>query len=166
MDYKTLESQLKKKIRNQRILLGTVSIVSLLIFLVCLSLHSSSREIELIGPVYGPKVEHVTYQHAYLWGIIPGLLVFLYSVPVWIYHLLFCRIGTARCGLHQITFYQGILHARLYVNGQQGDVVGSFEHRTYLESPLPNGASVTVSLGRWMRTSHMTFSNGQKPIDL
>ena len=105
---------------------------------------------------------NVTYNYNFSWGILIGALGFIPSVIFLIGDFIFAKLATFEVNGESITFYRGLLHNNIYVNGELKDSLTLFGY--YLEAPLLDGSKVNVALGKW--SVHITFSNGHNPIDL
>ena len=161
MKHIELENALKKRIKKRRRIAGVLSIIFLIIVVVFGVLYEESKVVEEIG--FGSiKYQSVTYNYNFLWGILVGWLGFIPSIVFLIEDFLFSKLVTIEVQGDYITFYRGIIHRNLYVNGEYRDGLSLFSY--YLETSLSDGTKVTVALGRW--SAHLTFSNGHAPIDV
>ncbi len=161
MKYLELENELKQRIKKRRVILGTISAVFLVLLIVFWILYLTSGEVTVTG--WGPfEYRSVTYNENLKWGMMVGLVGFIYSIIFFILDLICSKFITVEVNADHITFYRGLGHVRLYVNGELKDGLSLFKY--YLEAPLSDGSRVNVSVGRW--SAHMTFTNGHSAIDV
>lgn len=160
MKHITLENELKKRIRKRRIIIASVCAFFFVIALIFMVAYDQSREIEEIG---GGIISYrtVTHNHDFAWGILIGWLLFSPLIVILIADLIFSKSVTVKVGEDHITFYRGLAHTSLYVNGEYKD---GLSYGYHLEAPLSDGTKVYVALGKW--SAHLTFSNGHPPIDI
>ena len=124
-------------------------------------LYEQSRVVEEVG--WGPiKYQNVSYNNDLTWGILVGALGFIPAIIFLIGDFVFGKLATFEVNGDFITFYRGLLHNNLYINGELKDSLTLFGY--YLEAPLSDRTKVNVALGKW--SAHMTFSNGHAPIDV
>ena len=160
MKHIELENELRARMKRRRIIEGVLSLIFLIVTIVFAVLYGQSMVVEeiSIGPI---KHQTVTYNHNFTWGILVGALGLVNAGICWICDLLFTKLETVQINGDFLTFYRGILHTNLYVNGEQkAGAAGGY----YLEATLSDGTKVNVALGKW--SAHMTFSNGHPPIDV
>lgn len=161
MKHIALENQLKKRITKRRIIEAVLSIVFFIVLIVFVVLYEQSRVVEEIG--WGPiKHQNVSYNYNFSWGILIGALGFIPSVIFLIGDFIFAKLATFEVNGESITFYRGLLHNNIYVNGELKDSLTLFGY--YLEAPLLDGSKVNVALGKW--SVHLTFSNGHPSVDV
>lgn len=161
MKYIELENDLKMRVRKRRIVEGVLTFVFLITSIIFTVLYDNSKTVEIIG--YPPfAYESVTYNRNYLWGIMVGYIGLICSGIFLISDIIFSKLETVEVGEDVITFYRGLLHTNIYVNGEYKDGISFIGY--YLEAPLSDGTMVTVSIGK--QSVHLTFSNGHPPIDL
>ena len=160
MKHITLENELKKRIRKRRIIIASVCALFFLIALIFMIAYNQSREIEEIGEGV-ISYRTVTYNHDFAWGILIGWLLFTPLIVILITDLIFSKSVTVKVGEDHITFYRGLAHTSLYVNGEYKIGTSGGYH---MEAPLSDGSKVYVALGKW--SAHLTFSNGHPPIDI
>lgn len=160
MKHLELEQELRAHIRKRRIIEATLSVAFLAITILFAVLYAQSAVVEEIS--WGPiKHQTVTYNHNYSWGVLVGILGLTPSLVFWVADGLFSRLVTFEVSGDFVTFYRGIVHTNLYVNGVLND---SVSYRHYLEAPLSDGSKVNVALGKW--SAHFTFSNGHPSMDV
>lgn len=161
MKYIALENALRSRMRKRRIIEVILCAVFLIIAVVFKTLYDQSKVVEEIG--WGPfAYQSVTYNNDFLWGIMLGLLGFILSIIFLITDFVFSKLATMEVSGDYITFYRGLAHINLYVNGEYKDGLSLFGY--YLEASLSDGTKVNVALGKW--SAHLTFSNGHQPIDI
>lgn len=161
MNHIVLENKLRSRVRKRRIVEIILCIVFLITSLIFMIAYEQSKVIDEIewGPI---KHQSVTYDHDLAWGILIGWLGFIPSVTSLIADHIFSKLVTTEVNGDHITFYRGFVHTNLYVNGEYKDGLSLFGY--YLEATLSDGTKVNVALGKW--SAHLTFSNGQPPIDV
>ena len=160
MKHMELENELKTRIRNRRIVEAVLSVVFLVIAVTFTALRDESKVVEEIG-LGIVSYQSVTYNNDYLWGILVGVLGLIPSVLFLLADLLCSKVVTFKVNRDYITFYRGLVHTKLYVNGAEK---GSIAYGYYFEAPLSDGTKVTVMRGKW--SAHCVFSNGHPPIDV
>ncbi len=153
------EEKLRKRMKIRRIITGALIISFLILLVVFWLLYRNSRTVEVIDYGFIDK-EKVSYNTDYIFGIAFAFCAFMASVGTLISDLIFSRLVTVEMNSSYITYYRGIIHTQLYINGEYRDGL-SFDRyfRSYLEGTLPDLTKVTVSLGKWY--AHMSFSNGR-----
>ena len=160
MKHIELEQELKMRIKKRRIIVAALSVVFLVVAVVFTVLYEQSKVVEEIG--WGPiKHQSITYNYDLAWGILAGALCFIPPAIFWICDILFSRLLTFEINGDYVTFYRGIVHTNLYINGVQK---AGISYGYYLEAPLSDRTMVNVALGKW--SAHITFSNGYPPIDV
>jgi len=160
MNYIELEKKLTAQIKKNRIIEIILSVLFLIILIVFWVLFEQSRVVEDIG--WGPiKYQSVTYNHNFSWGILVGAVGFIPSIIVFIADLLFTKLVSFEISCDYITFYRGLIHTNLYINGELKD---SIVYGYYMEATLSDRTNVNVALGKW--SAHFTFSNGHQSIDI
>jgi len=160
MKHIELENELRARIRKRRTIEAILSIIFWIIVIVFTVLYEQSKIVEEIG--WGMfKYQSVSYNHNFLWGILVGALGFIPSIIFLIGDFVFSKLVTFEINGDYLTFYRGVAHTKLYVNGEckDGRSLGY-----YLEATLTDGTKVNVALGKW--SAHLTFSNGHPPIDV
>lgn len=160
MKHITLENELKNRIKKRRIIIASVCALFFLIAIIFMIAYDGSREIKEIGEGI-ISYRTVTYNHDFAWGILIGWLLFSPLIIILIADLIFSKTVTVKVGEDHITFYRGLAHTSLYVNGEYKD---GLSYGYHLEAPLSDGTKVYVALGKW--SAHLTFSNGHPPIDI
>jgi amino acid transporter len=160
MKHITLENELKNRIKKRRIIIASVCALFFLIAIIFMIAYDGSREIKEIGEGI-ISYRTVTYNHDFAWGILIGWLLFSPLIVILIADLIFSKTVTVKVGEDHITFYRGLAHTSLYVNGEYKD---GLSYGYHLEAPLSDGTKVYVALGKW--SAHLTFSNGHPPIDI
>ena len=161
MKHIALENQLKKRIMKRRMIEAVLSIIFFVILIVFIILYEQSRVVEEVG--WGPiKYQNVSYNHDLTWGILVGALGFIPAIIFFIGDFVFGKLATFEVNGDFITFYRGLTHNNIYINGELKDSLTLVGY--YLEAPLSDGSKVNVALGKW--SAHMTFSNGHAPIDV
>lgn len=160
MKHITLENELKKRIKKRRIIIASVCALFFVIAMIFMIAYDGSREIEEIG---GGIITYrsVTYNQNFAWGVLIGWLLFTPLIVILITDLIFSKSVTVTVGEDHITFYRGLAHTTLYVNGEYKD---GLSYGYHMEAPLSDGSKVYVALGKW--SAHLTFSNGHPPIDI
>ena len=162
MDHISLENELKRRIKMRRIIEASVSAAFLIIAIAFMIVYEQSKVVEEIDMSIFGKYQSVTYNHNLGFGIAFGWTGYIFTTIFYIADLIHCKFETIEVGSDYITFYRGMHHINLYVNGECKDgVSGIGDH---LEAPLSEVTKVFVALGRW--TAHLTFSNGRQAIDL
>jgi hypothetical protein len=117
--------------------------------------------VEEIG--FGPiKHQSVTYNRNFTWGILVGVFGLTFLGIFLISDCIFSQAITFETGGDYITFYRGIAHINLYVNGEYKDGLSLYGY--YLEAALSDNTRVNVALGKW--SAPFTFTNGHPPIDV
>ena len=160
MKHTELENELNIRIRNRRIVESVLSVIFLVIAVTFTALREESKVVEEIGlGIF--SYQTVTYNNDFLWGILIGVSGLIPSVMYLIADFLCSKVVTLRVNRDFITFYRGLIHTKLYVNGAEK---GSIAHGYYFEAPLSDGTKVTVMRGKW--SAHFVFSNGHPPIDV
>lgn len=160
MKHLELEKRLKAHIRKRRIIEAALSAVFLIILIVFAVLYEQSKTVEEIA--WGPITnQSVTYNKDFLWGIMVGVLGYIPFVIFLIADFIFPKIVTFEINSDYITFYRGLIHTNLYINGELND---SITFGYYLEATLSDRTKVNVALGKW--SAHFTFTNGHPPIDV
>jgi len=160
MKHLELEKRLKAHIRKRRIIEAALSAVFLIILIVFAVLYEQSKTVEEIA--WGPIThQSVTYNKDFLWGIMVGVLGYIPFVIFLIADFIFPKIVTFEINDDYITFYRGLIHTNLYINGELND---SITFGYYLEATLSDRTKVNVALGKW--SAHFTFTNGHPPIDV
>ncbi len=161
MNHIELESRLRQRIKIRRLSLGIATAVFLAVFLIFFIAYYLSGEVTVTG--WGPfEYRSVEYNDSYLWGVLLGLVVFINSIILFIIDLVSSKFKTVEISGEYITFYRGLIHVSLYINGERADSLSFFNY--YLEASLKNGIKVNVAVGKW--SAHMSFTNGYPPIDL
>ena len=161
MQHPVIEKELRNRIKKRRMIEIIICTIFLMITISFTIAHAQSRVVEEID--YGfIKRQSVTYNSDLMWGIMIGLLGFIPSIIFLIEDFVFSRLATVEVNGNYLTFYRGLIHTSLYVNGEYKDGLSLFGY--YLEAPLPDGTKVTVALGKW--SVHLTFSNGYPSIDV
>lgn len=160
MKHITLENELKNRIKKRRIIIASVCALFFLIAIIFMIAYDGSREIKEIGEGI-ISYRTVTYNHDFAWGILIGWLLFSPLIVILIADLIFSKTVTVKVGEDHITFYRGLAHTSLYVNGEYKN---GLSYGYHLEAPLSDGTKVYVTLGKW--SAHLTFSNGHPPIDI
>ncbi len=161
MKHIELENELKTRISKRRIIEAVLSLAFLIVIIVFAVLYVRSKEVEVLADAGCVKYISVTWNYNLAWGILVGALGFISCLIFWICDFVFTKLVTFEINGDFVTFYRGIVHTNLYVNGEQkaGISVGY-----YLEAPLSDRTKVNVALGKW--SAHFTFSNGHPPIDV
>ena len=160
MKHLELEKRLKAHIRKQRIIEAALSAVFLIILIVFAILYEQSKVIDEIG--WGPiKHQSITYNRDFMWGIMVGVLGYIPSVIFLISDFIFSKLITFEINNDYVTFYRGLVHTNLYINGELND---SITFGYYLEATLSDRTKVNVARGKW--SAHFTFTNGHPPIDV
>jgi hypothetical protein len=161
MNYIELEEKLRKRIKKRRIIEAALIVAFLIIVIVFSVLYEQSKVVEEIS--FGPiKYQDITYNNDFTWGILVGALGFIPTVIYLICDFIFSKLVTFEVGNDYITFYRGIAHINLYVNGEYKDGLSLYGY--YLEAALSDNTRVNVALGKW--SAHFTFTNGHPPIDV
>ncbi len=160
MTHTELQSELKKRVKKRRTVEAVLSGVFSVVAIVFTVLYYSSMEVEETALGYITHTS-VTYNYDLAWGILVGALAATPSIIVLICDLIFCKVVTLEVKGDFITFYRGLSHSRIYVNGKL-EANCSFDY--HMEAPLSDGTTVNVALGKW--SAHLTFSNGHPPIDV
>jgi len=161
MNHFDLERKLKNHIKKRRIVEIIFSIVFFIIAISFMIAYEQSRTVEEVtwGPI---KQQSVTYNQNLAWGILVGWLGFIPSVITLIVDFVSARLVTIEVAGSYITFYRGLFHINLYVNGEFKDGLTLFGY--HLETKLPDGIQVNVALGKW--SAHLSFSNGHPSKDV
>ncbi len=150
------EEELKKRVKKRRIIMGAIFAVFFIMFIVLSVLYNGSRTVEIVD--YGVvELEEVSYNEAYNIGSIFCFIVFMLTSLDFIMDLIYSRLTTVEMNGNYVTYYKGLVHNELYINGEYKD--GFVYYGYYLEGTLPDMTRVTVSVGR--NSAHMSFSNGQ-----
>lgn len=161
MKHIELENELRDRIKKRRIIEAILCVVFLIIVVTFWVMYEQSRVVEEIS--FGPiKHQSVTYNNNFTWGILVGALGFVPSIIFLLADFVFSKLKTIEVNGDYITFYRGMAHNNLYVNGEYKDGLSLFGY--YLEASLSDGSKVNVALGKW--SAHLTFSNGHSPIDV
>lgn len=161
MKYIALENELKKHIRKRRMVEIVLCVVSLVIAITFSIAYEQSKVVETIG--FGPfQYQSITYNTNFVWGIMVGVLSFIPSIIALICDVIFIKYTTIEVNGYYVTVYRGMVHNNLYVDGVYRDGVFLVGH--YLETSLPDGTKVFVSLEKW--SAHFSFSNGQPSIEV
>ena len=160
MNHLILEAKLRNHVRKRRIIETIICVVFFMIAVFFTIAYEQSKVIEEVDYFFG-KHQSVSYNKNLLWGIFVGWVPFIPLFILLIVDFVFTKIVTVEVRENYVTFYRGLLHTQLYVNGEYKDGI-SFGY--YLESSLPDGTKVNVALGKW--SAHITFSNGYPPIDV
>lgn len=161
MKHVALEDSLKSRIRKRRIVEGALCVAFFVIAIAFFIARENSRVVEEID--YGfIKRQQVTYNDNLLFGVLIGFVGFIFSAIFLICDLLYSKTVSVEVSGNYVTFYRGLFHTNLYINGEYKDGLTLFGY--YLEAPLPDGTKVTVSLGKW--SSHISFSNGYPSVDV
>ncbi len=159
MKHIALENELKKHIRKMRMVEIVLCVVSLVIVIAFGIAYEQSKVVETIG--IGPfQYQSITYNTDFMWGIMVGVLLFIPSIITLICDIIFIQYTTIEVNGYYVTVYRGMVHNNLYVDGVYQD--GLFLVVHHLETSLPDGTKVFVSLGKW--STHFSFSNGQPSI--
>ena len=160
MKHIEIENELTAHIKKRRIIEMILTALFFVILIVFAVLREQSKVIEEIG--FGPiKYQSVTYNNAFLSGIMIGALGLAVTLPCLVFDFLCSKFVTFEVGNDFITFYRGNLHVKLYINGELQETL-SFGY--YMEATLSDGTMVNVALGKW--SAHFTFSNGHPPLDV
>ena len=160
MKHIELEKKLNAHIRKRRIVEAVLGVVFLVIGITCNVLREESRVVEEIGEGIF-TYQYVTYNNDFLWGIMVGIMGFIPSVLFLLVDLLCSKVVTFQINRDMLTFYRGLIHTKLYVNGEEK---GGISSGYYFEATLSDGSKVTVMRGKY--TAHLVFSNGHPPIDV
>lgn len=160
MKHMELENELKTRIKNRRIVEAVLGVVFLVIGITCNVLREESRVVETIGDGIF-TYQSVTYNNDFLWGNMIGIMGFIPSVLFLFADILCSTVVTFKVDCDFITFYRGLVHTKLYVNGEEK---GRMAYGYYFEAPLSDGTKVTVMRGKG--SAHCVFSNGHPPIDV
>ncbi len=161
MKHIELESELRARIKRRRrifVILCLIFLAAAIVFTVAYEQSKTVKTIDL-GPM---DYEIVTYNNDLAFGILIGWIGVIYPAVCLLFDYIRSRIVTVRVNEDHITFYRGLSHNNLYVNGEYKDGLSLFGY--YLEAPLSDGSKVSVALGRW--SAHMTFSNGHPSINI
>ncbi len=150
------EEELKKRAKKIRIIMGVIIAVFFIVFIVFSVLYNGSRTVEIVD--YGfLEREEVSYNEAYNIGSIFCFFVFMLTSLYLIMDLIYSRLTTVEMNGNYVTYYKGLVHNKLYINGEYKDGFAGVGY--YLEATLPDMTRVTVSIGR--NSAHMSFSNGR-----
>jgi hypothetical protein len=163
MQYVALENQLKAHIKRRRTLEAILCGVFLALAIFFGILREQSKVVEEIA--FGPiQYEIVTYKEGYGFGIGFGFCgLTLCGIYLLMDHMM-SKVVSFDVNEDHITFYRGIFHTNLYVNGECADRVVFNPSSYYLEAGLSDGSTVTAALGKW--SAHITFSNGHIAVDV
>ena len=160
MKYLELEQELRARIKKRRMIEAVLSLVCLIILIVFAVLYEQSKVVEEIE--WGPIThQSVTYNTDFLWGIMVGACGFVISIIFLIADCIFSKLIIFEVKGDYITFYRGMVHTNLYVNGEQKDGI---TYGYYLEATLSDRTKINVALGKW--SAHITFSDGHPSIDV
>lgn len=162
MDHISLENELRRRIKKRRLIEACVSAAFLIIAIAFMIAYEQSKVVKEIDMSIFGKYQSVTYNTNFVSGIAFGWIGCIYTIIFVIADLIHCKLETIEVGSDYVTFYRGIRHVNLYVNGEFKDGISWSSY--HLEAPLSDGTKVFVALGRW--TAHLTFSNGRQAIDL
>ena len=156
-----VEKRLEKRIRIRRRITVIVCILFFILGIVFSVLYLQSRTVveHDLGFI---KHEVISYNSSYLCGFVPGFCISLMAVILFIYDLALSKVHTVEVNGNYVTFYRGMVHTQLYVNGEYRDGLSFIGF--YLEATLPDMTKVTVSLGKY--SAHLSFSNGLSSIDI
>lgn len=157
MNHQILDNELRAKIKKIRLIETAVCAVSFVLTIFFWIMYDQSRVVEEV--IFG--YQSVTYNTAWLWGIMPCVLILIFSFILLCCDLIFTKLDTVEVNGYYVTLYRGY-RTYLYVDGELKDTLGFVGY--FLEATLPDRTKVTVSLGKW--SAHLTFSNGHPPIDL
>ena len=160
MNYLMLETKLRSHVRKRRIIETIICVVFFIIAVSFTIAYEQSKVIEEVDYFFG-KTQSISYNQDLLWGMLIGWVPF---IPLFIFLIgdfVCTKIVTVEVKENYVTFYRGLLHTQLYINGEYKDGI---TYGYYLEGALPDGTKVNVALGKW--SAHLTFSNGYPAIDV
>ncbi len=162
METEALTLQLKRKIRKERLVTLGIFLVCLAAILVLAILREHTKIVTVREYPFGiGQRRSVSYRPGY------GLaMVFPFTAGILsgLFCLLSClssRVDTVTAGGSSIVLFRSLTALILYVDGREKARSGY-----YLDAPLKDGSTVTVSLSRNRLYAHMSFSNGHPPLDL
>lgn len=154
----SFEDQLKKRIRKRRIIESLLCILFIAVIIGFTVAFEKSKVIEEIDFGFY-KYQSVSYQYDWGYGVLAGALGLCVSGIFLLVDLLMCKLSVIDVGSDRLILDRG-LRDTLYVNQ-----IPYHPHSAhYLEAPLPDGTTLTVSLGKFH--SHISFSDGRPAIDL
>ncbi len=160
MRHLDLDKELRTHVKKRKIIVGIICVILFIIAISFTIAYEHSKVIEEIDYFFG-KYQSVSYNKNLIWGIMIGWVPLIPLVIVLICDFVFTKIVTIEVGENYVTFYRGLLHTNLYVNGEykNGLIFGY-----YLECSLPDGTKVNAALGKW--SAHLTFTNGYPSVDV
>ena len=165
-----LENTLRKQITKTRIIQALVFFGFLAIGIVFWSLREASKEVivhgdEFLNGAFAWKT--VEYNENYVVGMIIGFVGASMAMVFLLTDMIFCRFDTAEANGHYITAYRGMTKNVVYVNGEEKESVGMFSFTYVLETKLPDGVKIGVTIARGaFLLAHITFSDKNPSVDL
>ncbi len=161
--HSNLENELHLKIRKIKLITLAVALLFTVLFIIFMVIRENTKivtEYESGVPFIG-GYKSVTYNNTY--SLIAGFcfIVFMMSFVFLLCECIFTRVNCVSVCGSDIILYRGPFSIILYVDGNEAS-----RSRYFLEAPLANGETVTVSLSRNTLFAHMSFSGGHQAIDL
>ncbi len=159
-----LEMQLRKKVKLLRLISGITTAVMWFLFFLFMILRESTKVVteevvDMDGFQYADTV--VEYNNVYVVFAMIAFVLAMAALTVFLSNVVAGNVDCMTVKDDRITLYRGAIFRVLYINGEVKSQGGFF-----LEAPLSDGSTVTVSLSRYGFGAHMAFSNGMRPIDL
>lgn len=159
----TVETQIKRRLRRQRIIFGSAAILLSVMALIFWILFEASAEVEVIGQGFF-SITRVSRNNTYGLLAVFFLLASVIALVSWLSSLS-CVCVSTQCREDCILIHRGYIGCELYINEQKADSLEPFDFRYYLEGTLSDGSTVTASLSRH-RAVHLSFSNGHPSVEL
>ena len=160
MNHIALEQRLTARLKKRRRILGALSIGFLILAALFTILYEMSRTVEetQIGPLVHRTVR---YDYDLAWGILVGAMGLTVCGILYLADRFCSRVVPLEVGGDHLTFYRGLLHTDLYINGEQ---TATPAFGPCLEARLSDGSRVTLVRGKW--SAHLLFGDGRESIDL
>lgn len=156
-----LDARLRRHVRKVRLIELAIALGLFALGVLFAIIRETQKVVTLIEPPFRAPYEHVDYPIGLTFA-----MQFTYTLAVlallWFaLGFLYGKIDTVEVKDDFVTLYRGFASVILYVNG-----IEQSRSRFYLEGKLSDRSTVTVSLSRNALWAHISFSNGQKSIDL
>ncbi len=159
-EHEKVIQKLNGNIKRIKLINLVTVLVSFVLFIVFTVLRESTKAVTNIGQgLFGYQTVDYNTAYTVLAAIFFG--IYCMSFIALFLNMIFLRVKTAEVDGNLITVYIGLLAPIMYINGKDCERCGY-----YLEGKLKDGSVATVSFSRNRLYGHITFSNGNPPIDI
>ncbi len=158
--YIELEQALCKRAKMTRILLGAVTLGSMILMIAFFIIREATKTVIKSEALWFENAR-VEYIPALTGAAAIFFMIFFMSLVFFGFSFLYGKVDRVEAGGSIILLYRGLDGIRFYIDGER-----VYRSGFYFEGKLKDGSTVTVSLSRNALWAHVSFSNGEAAVDL